>query len=163
MYQKINIIIPSIGKHIYQVIFHQFKQNWLSDIFDSNKCINYRIFKTELHCEKYLLSLPTKLYSSLLKFRVSNHKLPIERGRHLNIDRNMRKCNLCDMNVICDELHCIFECTAFVNVRKQYLPKYYQKHYNSIKYSNLMNSENINVLIKSSKFTKHIINVYNNV
>ena len=57
--------------------------------------------------EKYLLALKEPYMLMLLKFRTSNHLLPIEKGRHLNIDRNERKCELCNMNDICDEYHYI--------------------------------------------------------
>ena len=63
----------------------QFKQEWHHDIMHSNKTIVYRINK-DTHCyENYLSNLHSKSRLVLCKFRLSNHKLPIERGRYSNI------------------------------------------------------------------------------
>ena len=49
------------------------------------------------HCyENYLSNLISKSRVILCKFRLSNHKLPIERGRFSNIQRERRFCNLCN-------------------------------------------------------------------
>ena len=40
----------------------------------------------------------------LVKFRTSNHRLPIEEGRFIQIARADRKCLVCDSNDIGDEL-----------------------------------------------------------
>ena len=32
----------------------QFRQNWASEVFDSSKCLNYRMFKTNFKYENYL-------------------------------------------------------------------------------------------------------------
>jgi len=36
---------------------NQFRQQWKSDIEESSKCLNYKIFKTEHWFEKYLVTL----------------------------------------------------------------------------------------------------------
>ena len=45
---------------------------------------------------KYLTLLPTDLRISLSKFRCTNHKLPIEKGRYLGIASDDRIWNLCN-------------------------------------------------------------------
>ena len=62
-------------------------------MFNSSKCLNYRIFKTELVFEQYLNLLPYDLASALCHFRTLNHKLPIEHGRFLGVDRDDRSVN----------------------------------------------------------------------
>ena len=44
----------------------QFKQKWNSDMFDSSKGINYRIFKKELTLEKYLMVKNTFFFKIFL-------------------------------------------------------------------------------------------------
>jgi hypothetical protein len=39
----------------------------------------------------------------------------------MNVDLNMRICNLCDKNEIGDEFHNILECNYFNNVQKKYI------------------------------------------
>ena len=56
--------------------------------------------------EAYLLKLPVSLRIFLTKFRVSNHQLPIERGRYENLEHGERKCNVCQ--VLGDEFHFLF-------------------------------------------------------
>ena len=59
----------------------QFKQEWHHDIMHSNITIVYSIYK-DTHCyENYLSNLNSKSRVVLCKFRLSYHKLPIERGR----------------------------------------------------------------------------------
>ena len=74
----------------------QFKQKWNSEMFDSSKGINYRIFKKELTLEKYFSILHVKYCKLFCKFRTMNHKLPIETGRWHNISRQNRICTLCN-------------------------------------------------------------------
>ena len=71
--------------------------------------------------ETYLLKLPVSLRIPLTKFRVSNHKLPIGRGRYENLGRSERKCNVC--HVLGDEFHFLFQCSIFNDERNLLLPK----------------------------------------
>ena len=41
-----------------------------------------------------------KLKKQLSRFRVCSHSLEIETGRYHNIDRNDRKCKLCNQNTV---------------------------------------------------------------
>ena len=49
--------------------------------------------------------LNSKEQNVLCKFRCSGLNLMIEKGRHLNIDRNLRLCQFCNSNVKEDEYH----------------------------------------------------------
>jgi hypothetical protein len=48
--------------------------------------------------EPYLEILDLRNTIILCKFRITNHRLPIEIGRWQNIERNNRKCLLYDTN-----------------------------------------------------------------
>jgi hypothetical protein len=56
-------------------------QNWISNIKENSKCLNYRIFKNDLIFEKYLSSLDPLHYFALCKFRCANAKLPAHTSR----------------------------------------------------------------------------------
>ena len=86
-------------------------------MFNSSKCLNYRIFKCTHGLEKYLLELPDDLKTALCNFRCINHRLPIERGRFWGVERDDRLCDICSMNSLGDEYHYLFECTFFNNER----------------------------------------------
>ncbi len=89
-----------------------------------------------------------------LKFRTLNHKLPIQKGRILGIDRNDRLCGKCNTGDLGDEYHYIFQCPFFSEDRKQFLKPYYNKHPNSIKYKQLFSTSNKNTLLKLIHFIK---------
>ena len=52
----------------------QFVQKWNSDVLNSYKCINYRIFETNFVLEKYLIELSVQSCMTLAKFRTTNNR-----------------------------------------------------------------------------------------
>jgi len=76
---------------------------------NSRKGINYLNLKCNFGLENYLL-LDKNIYTPILKFRTSNHKLPVETGRWRSIDFKNRICPLCNMSDPGDEYHYIFIC-----------------------------------------------------
>ena len=73
--------------------------------------------------EKYLLVLPKQLKHALIRFRMSNHNLPIENGRYNRTERKNRICSLCLYNHIGDEYHYFIKCQYFKDSRSKYVPK----------------------------------------
>ena len=79
----------------------QFKHNWLSKL---SKCeednagkIRTYAFKNIFKCENYLNVIKDgKIRSCLTKFRISAHKLEIEKGRYSNTPLNNRICKFCN-------------------------------------------------------------------
>ena len=74
-----------------------------------------------LEFEYYLDCLPKNLALSVLKFRIMNHKLPIENGRFESIDRFSGVCTLCNSNSLDDEFHYLFDCQYFIEDRNKYI------------------------------------------
>ena len=58
---------------------------------------------------------------AMTKFRLSNHKLMIEKGRHLNLDITDRKCPFCYL--IEDETHFLLTCGTYSILRNELLDK----------------------------------------
>ena len=52
----------------------------------------------------------------MTKFRLSNHKLMIEKGRHRNLDKTMRICPSVE-----DEIHFLNKCETFRHIRTDLL------------------------------------------
>lgn len=71
----------SIKAKIVKTLNDLFIQDWNTKVLQSSKGRNYNIIKEDVVFEYYLKLLPKSVYISILKFRTSNHKFPIETGR----------------------------------------------------------------------------------
>ena len=89
-----------------------------------------------------LLLLPYNKRKILTWFITSNHKLPIEKGRHLGIDVSKRKCPLCESDSIGDEGHYVVACLYFCETRENCLGKPFCNE-NEIQLYNMFNNESI--------------------
>ena len=145
-------------KALYKKQLRRYYVNkWLLSLNDYSKCSLYRNFKTDLVMEAYLIELKDPYRTMLLKFRTSNHMLPIEKGRHLDIDRNERKCELCDINDIGDEYHYVCCCTKFYNMRKKLIPNKFFKKPSTQNFCDLMSSTSKKQRLKTAKFINYIM------
>ena len=115
------VSIPHFKSLVKSRISDQFLQNWNNTIMNSPKCLVYRLYKTQHLFEEYLDIIPLNLAYILCRFRIMNHKLPIEKGRFINIERNQRVCHLCNNGLLGDEYHYLMECSYFNNDRKNIL------------------------------------------
>ena len=145
---------------ISQTLHDIFQQDWNATINTTSKGRNYKLFKTNTNFKTFLISLPRSSSIPMIKFRTANHKLPIEVGRWENIVYEERKCNFCDKNDLGDEFHYLFICSYFQNERKDLLKRYYYLRTNIIKYQELMNCKNKQVLLNLSKFMKLIMSKF---
>ena len=160
IYQE-NITNKNIHRQIKQTLIDQFKQTWVTTVFDSPKCLNYRIFKTVHTFEKYITYLPYDLRKAFCNYRCINHRLPIEQGRFWGVERDDRLCDLCNLGELGDEFHYIFNCKFFSKERKTYLPEHIATRPNVIKYSELFCSDDYNTIVKLAKFCKIILSIIN--
>lgn len=147
----------NLGKIVKEKLSANFESEWIEELNNSPKCYTYRIFKTKFQLEPYLLKLPFVFRKQFTKFRICNHKLPIEKDRYLGIDRQDRICHGC--NVLGDEFHYLFDCIQFSNERIRYLSKYYYNRPNTQKFEILFSTTNINKLRNLSKFVQIIMSV----
>ncbi len=140
---------------IKQRILDQSEQTLLAEP-ENHKKRNYSTLIKERRLSPYFEILDQNAIFGLLKFRTSNHRLPVEVGRYRNIEYKDRKCP--DCKTIGDEFHYLFSCELFKEERKRLIPKYFRNRPNMIKYEELMNSKNKSTLIKLTKFIKIIVN-----
>lgn len=71
--------------------------------------------------EKYLCIRDFRLRSNMAQFRLSAHKLGIERGRFINnnsIPPNERTCKQCNLAVCEDEEHFLLHCPLYLSLRR---------------------------------------------
>jgi hypothetical protein len=129
--------------------FQQTVETWHANIDTGSKTLNYRLFKNKFEFEDYFNILDDRDIFTFCRFRLNNHKLPIEYGRWNNIPRELRICNLCNTADLGDEFHYLLKCACFSEKRKTYIDKkYFNKNYNILKFGTLMN------LTKKSKIKK---------
>ena len=85
---------------------------WGEQINNSPKATSYVTFKKAVSYEKYLDQIENVNHRVCLsRFRLSNHNLLIEKGRHMRprLERNERKCFNCNVEIE-DECHFIIKC-----------------------------------------------------
>ena len=122
--------------------------SWKTEVFDSPKCLNYRIFKQDFGFENYFNVLPDDLSKAFCHFRSLNHKMPIEWGRYLGTQRDDRICELCRLHKIGDEFHYMLECTYFDDTRNVYLPRGLTSRPNVNVFHDIMNSRDTQTILK---------------
>ena len=89
----------------------------------ASKLRTYGLLKHVVGREEYLIQIKnTKLRQKLTKFRLSNHKLMIEVGRHMRpiVNKEDRICPLCHLEVE-DEIHFMTRCKIYKFLRKPIL------------------------------------------
>ena len=97
-----------------QVTAEVFSRKWKEKLQESKKADTYRTFKTNMKFETYLTHPKRKERVALTKLRISDHKLMIEKGRHIHptIPREERKCHMCT-DKIEDEVHFLTDCKLY--------------------------------------------------
>ena len=126
-------------------IFHQ--ESFLSIKSLNSKLRTYGEFKTTPGLEPYLL-YPMKIEQriALTKLRLSNHTLMIEKGRHLNLEKNQRFCPFCPGSIE-TEHHFFLQCKSYSHSRKKLLNEiilifpYFNLLTEKEKFVTIMNSE----------------------
>ena len=101
-------------------IFHQ--ESFAEINRDSSKLRTYNLIKTKIGLESYLtdnIKLNTQDRILLTKFRLSNHDLMIEKGRHMRIDKSQRFCPFCPKSVE-TEMHFFLQCKTFSYLRHEF-------------------------------------------
>ena len=82
---------PFVFKKLYQRLhdnFHELSFGMIRE--NSSKLRTYALFKTEPGIEKYLIDIKNITMRQEVKFRLSNHRLAIETGRHDGLEPHKR-------------------------------------------------------------------------
>ena len=135
-----------------------FITEWSNKISNDSIYINYKTFKDRFCAEEYISLLPYNCVISMIRFRTTNNKLPVNTFRFLDIVRENRICTKCNIGSVGDEFHYILNCSYFNEKRKECLKYEYQNHPNQFKYKKLMNTKDKRELLK----LKHFIDFINN-
>ena len=97
-------------------IFHQ--TEFFNIQQDSAKLRTYSMIKTKIGLEDYLISMHNIAERiAFSKFRLSNHRLLIEIGRHKKIEKQRRICPFCPLEIE-DEIHFLTTCPTYNTIRE---------------------------------------------
>ena len=122
--------------------------------------------KANVKFENYLYEVKSvKHRIALSRFRLPNHTLVIEKGRHMRpqIDRNDRKCGLCT-NEIENEFHFVIVCPIY---EKERVTLFQSCRENSKHFDNALNDEQKFIFIMTNEcptitrtFAKYVFNSF---
>ena len=68
-----------------------------------------------------------KIRVQYTKFRLTDHNLEIEKGRHMKVEKGNRHCKLCTTGDIGDELHLLFDSNKLYKSQPSFLHYMYKK------------------------------------
>ena len=114
-----NEILEKKKNIIKEICQDNYDRCWCTMLVESLKANSYIKFKNRISLEKYLSSIQNVRHRiALTRFRLSNHNLLIEKGRHFRpkLERHDRKYFICKDNVE-DENHFIMNCPLYSNQR----------------------------------------------
>ena len=93
-------------------------EKWKSQVIVKPKLRTYVTFKDNINTEPYVKFLMSKRARSLFtQFRHGILPLKIETGRFRNLPVAQRICELCQMDIVEDEVHFLCTCPLYVNIR----------------------------------------------
>ena len=88
--------------------------HWKHSLCNSQKLEFYNVFKDSYTPSIYLdVTWKNPYRKTLVKLRISNHKLNIETGRYDKISRFDRICPVCSLDIE-DEIHFLFDCAKLL-------------------------------------------------
>ena len=158
---------PSIHKLVHKNQCEKFHQNAFQKIINpENKLRTYALFKTQVGCEKYLHEIKnTKIRQSLTKFRLSNHCLNIEKGRHTvpKTPKEHRFCPFCP-NKVEDEVHFLFDCPTYKVPRGEIITGMekgnpaFLEHTQQEQFITFMNTDNVQLI---AEFVHNLVEIRN--
>ena len=151
--------VANLQPCVKQRLLDKSQQDRHTIMYDSNKCLNYRIFKDTATFENYLNDLPFKLCNAYVRFRCCNNKLPIEVGSHYNIPINERVCTLRNRTDLGDEFHFVLVCPHFSIQRRKLKKKKFYCNPSTIKLMQLFQSKG-EELLNLCKFVSVILEYF---
>ena len=109
------------------LLFSKQKETWLTTVRAKPKLRFYASFKSMFKVEKYVqISLSSFERSVLAQIRYGILKLHVETGRFNNTKLEDRLCQICQQNEIEDEIHFLFDCTAYDAPRNSWIENIYK-------------------------------------
>lgn len=154
----INDLIHKSKPNIDKICDGNYDRFWKRQISESSKAISFNKYKTAIALEKHLtLTFNLKHKIAISRFRLSNHTLMIEKGRHLKLHKDERKCYFCK-DKIENEEHFLIKCPFYsplrIILKKECIEHCwrYEDLNEEQKFIFLMTNENENIIKAVGKF-----------
>jgi len=111
-----------------KLISSQYVEFWQRKITNERKMRSYNSFKSNFVYEEYLNMGNANHRKSMTRFRISAHRLEIERGRYTTPQTppENRICKRCTLQEVEDEFHLIMKCPNYVTLRLTLLTKVHE-------------------------------------
>jgi hypothetical protein len=125
-----------------QSLHDTFIQTWEGRLNESSRALFYNSIRYFTFQPYLQLCKFSKFRQSLTRLRVSSHRLEVEAGRWnkpTSTPYNERKCKHC--NLLENEYHFVLVCPLYVDLRKQYLKRYFTQRPSMFIFISLINSE----------------------
>ena len=156
------LYLKQFPKVFKQRVIDCFIQDWLSTVHNSAALKDYSLIKHTFGYEPYLdvLSRDMRIYFTRLRF--STLSLRIETGRYSNppVPRSERLCPCCNAIDIEDSYHFLFLCSCYNEIRHNFfsfLPVYFRNRPSVFKFTELLKSQDKNIIKKTAVYVKHAI------
>ena len=160
--------ISNLRKHkINETLYNIYDRFWKIELDKSPNATSFKHYKNSINFESYLSQTKSVKYRiGISRFRLSNHNLMIEKGRHLKpkLERNARKCYMCK-DKIEDEEHFLITCPLFSpqrktldNICKENCERYTNFTTNQ-KFVFIMSNENVNIIKALGQFVSNSLNL----
>ena len=133
-------------------------QSWHTMLHSTSLCDCYRGFKHQLLLEPYLQKMKGKQRVQLSQFRCAPYTSPGVTERIT--DNYNQNCPFCCKQCKADEYHMIMVCEYFTDSSVELLPDFYYLYPNMVKFDQLMNTVNFDLLKKLSSLCGIICNAY---
>ena len=123
----------------------------------------YQLYKEDFEREKYLSVLQPKLAIVMCKYHTSNHKLEVEKLRHVRplIPRMERKSSMCYLNENGNKIHHLLVCPKFPELRTRFIPNRFLRRVNLISFKNLISNKNKRIMSNLAIFIYQTMSSYN--
>lgn len=110
-------------KEIGKITKEEYIHDWQIKVTQLNKLKYFNKIKSDYKLAPYLTDIGNYGQRKLLtKYRISDHSLCVETGRHKQSwrERELRVCPHCPDGAVEDELHFLTECSKYKNIRDAY-------------------------------------------
>ena len=144
---KKDLSIASKLKQLKESCIENYTNCWKNQMKESSKLNVYRTLKKDCKLAPYLIQIKNYKQRILLtKYRLSDHSLAVEKGRHRQcwVAPEGRLCVHCNINAVENEPHFLTECTKYHNIRSAY---YKQFEYIHPGFINLTNQQKLPFLL----------------
>ena len=136
-----------------QRVIDEYLQQWNRQVDENSVLILYKAVKTSFEFEPYLDNIVSRnLRTAMSKLRLCSHNLRIHTGRYTGLERNLRLCQLCNMNEVEDEFHLLFKCSTYSHLRQTFIKRYYRIRPSMFKLIQLFNTQNKSEMCMLSRY-----------